>query len=90
MIVRMDKAVLQRTQEVAPVFRHLLTPLAVAAYTLAGWRLAADLNVAGEFFVSTGLFSHWQVWLALAIGTQLMASYLDRISRSGGRGMLAQ
>jgi hypothetical protein len=89
MTVPLDKAV-QQTQQVAPVFRHLLMPVAVAAYTLAGWRVAADLDLAGEFFVSGGLFSHWQVWLGLAVGTHFTASYLDRINGSGSRKIVVQ
>ena len=44
----------------------LLTPLAVAAFTVAFWGFAAEFGWAGKFFVTVGLFSHWQVWLALA------------------------
>jgi len=67
-------------QEVAPLFRYLLTPVALVAYVLAGWRLGADLNWTGEFFISRGLLSHWQVWLALAIATQFSGAYLGRHS----------
>ena len=89
MMVPVEKAV-QQTQQVAPVFRHLLMPVAVAGYALAGWRLAADLDLAGEFFVAGGLFSHWQVWLALAAGTHFSASYLDKVNNSRDQGMMAQ
>jgi acyl-coenzyme A synthetase/AMP-(fatty) acid ligase len=62
----------------APLVSSLLTPVALVAYMLACWRLGADLNVTGEFFISQGVFSRWQVWLALAIITQLGAKELNR------------
>ena len=82
MIVRLvpvvDPAVVRafrtNTHVMAPLFHYLLTPVALVAYVLAGWRLGADLNWTGAFFISKGLFSHWQVWLAIAIATQLTAS----------------
>jgi hypothetical protein len=64
------------TNAMAPLFRYLLKPVALLAYVLAGWRLGADMNWTGEFFISKGLLSHWQVWLALAIGTQITAAHL--------------
>jgi hypothetical protein len=55
-----------------------MTPVALVGYVLAFWRLGADLNWLGEFFISQGLFSRWQVWLAIAIVTQLVANQLNR------------
>lgn len=71
-------------QEVAPVMAYLTTPVAVVAYVLALWRLGADLNWAREFFVSEGLLSRWQVWLAIAIATQLLGNQFTRMSRPKG------
>ncbi len=65
----------------APVVSYLMTPVALVAYLLAVWRLGADLNWVGEFFISEGLLSRWQVWLALAIATQLVAKELNRLSQ---------
>jgi hypothetical protein len=62
----------------APVVSYLLTPVALVAYMLAFWRIGADLNWMGEFFVSQGLLSRWQVWLALAIFMQLASKELNR------------
>lgn len=64
------------THEMAPLFHYLLKPVALLAYVLSAWRLGADLNWTGEFFISRGLLSHWQVWLALAIATQATAAHL--------------
>lgn len=62
----------------APVVGFLMTPVALTSYVLAFWRLGADLNWLGEFFIAKGLFSRWQVWLAIAIATQLLANQLNR------------
>lgn len=67
------------TKEVTPIFRYLLTPVALAGYVLAAWRLSSDVGWTEEFFIQRGLLSHWQVWLALALGVQLSAGYLDRL-----------
>lgn len=65
----------------ALVVSSLLTPVAVMAWALAFWRLAADLRWTGEFAIATGLFSHWQVWIALAIALQFAAFLLHRYAR---------
>ncbi|MBI1897805.1 MAG: hypothetical protein HYZ57_09145 [Acidobacteria bacterium] len=70
------KRVAETSQEHAPVIGYLLTPVALGAYALALWRLGADLKWVGAFFLSTGLFSHWQVWLAIGIATHIIAAYL--------------
>ena len=45
---------------------YLMTPIALVGYVLALWRLGADMNWLDEFFIRQGLFSRWQVWLAIA------------------------
>jgi hypothetical protein len=62
----------------------LLTPVSLVAWALGGWRLLADLNMAGEFAIPDGLFSHWQVWIALGIFLQFGALLLHRVSRRTG------
>jgi len=61
-----------------PVLRFLLTPLAVTAGAVSIWRLGADPGWTNGFFIAQGFLSHWQVWLAAAIGTQLLAFGLNR------------
>jgi hypothetical protein len=58
-----------------------MTPLALMAWALAGWRLAADLKWTGDFAISSGVFSHWQVWVALGIVVQFAAFLLHRLAR---------
>lgn len=66
----------------AAVMASLLTPVALMAWVLGGWRLLADIGITGTFAISTGLFSHWQVWIALGIGVQFAGFLLQRFSRS--------
>ena len=86
MVIRFESEVqaafhkaVKSNQELGRLLRFLVNPVALAAYVLAGWRLGADMNWTGEFFISSGLLSHWQVWLALGIGIQVGGSYLNRI-----------
>jgi hypothetical protein len=37
----------------------------------------------GQFAIDDGLFSHWQVWVAMAAILQLGATLLIRYGRSG-------
>src|SRR5260370_41836539 len=55
------------------VLPALLTPAAVVALVLGLWRVSADLGWTEEFLISNGFFSHWQVWIALAITLQVAA-----------------
>ena len=55
-----------------------LTPFAILAAALAVWQLAADSGWTNQFFVASGLLSHWQAWFALAIGVHTSARGLDR------------
>lgn len=72
----------RKNQHVALALAALLTPAAVMACVLAFWRLAADLNITGLFPISSGLFSHWQVWLALAASLQFSATLLNRYGKA--------
>lgn len=71
-------------RQAALVVSALMTPLAVMAWALACWRLAADMQWTGEFAISKGIFSHWQVWVAVGVAIQFAAFVLHRVlSRSG-------
>jgi hypothetical protein len=72
----------RKNRHVALATAALLIPAAVMAYVLVLWRLAADLTIAGQFPISSGLFSHWQVWLTLAASLQLCATGLNRYGKS--------
>jgi hypothetical protein len=57
-------------------------PAVLMAYVLGIWRLASDLGMAGEFTI-TGLFSHWQVWIAVAALLHIGSASLNRYGRGG-------
>jgi len=70
-------------KQLANVLVALLTPASVLALAFGLWRLGADLEWTGEFPISNGLFSHWQVWIALALSLKLTAPALRRNARAG-------
>jgi len=49
----------------------------VAAFTVSFWGFAAEFGWASGFFVTAGVFSHWQVWLVLAAMCLLLARLLS-------------
>ncbi len=59
----------------------LLAPAAVSAMALSCWRLSADLRWTRAFFVSDGLWSHWQVWFGLAVLLETVVILLNRFGR---------
>lgn len=65
----------------ALVVSSLMTPVALMAGALGFWRIAADLKWTGEFAIVDGIFSRWQVWIALAVGIQFAAFLLHRYGR---------
>jgi hypothetical protein len=56
----------------------LMTPLSLMAWVLGLWRFAAGREWTGAFAISEGVFSRWQVWIAVAIGVQLASFLLHR------------
>ena len=68
----------RKNRRLAAGLGALLTPVAVMAAVLGIWRLASDLRFTGEFGISTGLFSHWQVWMTAAGCLQWAAFTLTR------------
>jgi hypothetical protein len=71
-----------KNRRLAAAVGALLIPIALMAWVLSLWRIGSDLGVAGEFAI-TGLFSHWQVWIAVALGLSFAASMLNRYGRGG-------
>lgn len=56
----------------------LMTPVALMAWALGAWRLAADMGWASGFAIGEGPFSRWQVWMALAVAIQFASFALHR------------
>ena len=71
-----------KNRQVASAIGTLLMPAVLMAYVLGIWRLASDLGMAGEFAIS-GIFSHWQVWIALAALLHIGSASLNRYGRGG-------
>jgi hypothetical protein len=69
-------------QEASGLAAFLLQPLSVLAMTLGLWRLTSDLDWTSSFPIASGLFSHWIVWIALAIGLHVSASLIEPGVRS--------
>ena len=72
----------RKNRRVALALAALLTPASVMAAVLGIWRLTSDLNWTGSFAIPNGPFSHWQVWMALAVVLQLCAHALNRYGRA--------
>jgi len=71
----------QTSKRVAQLAAALLSPAALVALVLAWWRIAADLNWTNSFAITTGLFSHWHVWMGAAVLLQLCSRVLNRYGR---------
>ncbi len=75
----------RRNKRLALAVAALLPALALTAGMLAAWRIAADMNLAGGFAITNGLFSHWQVWIGAAALLELCAYALNRYGKSEDR-----
>lgn len=71
------KQVVAASETAADLFLALVTPASVIALVLGLWRITADLGWTEAFPISAGFFSHWQVWIALAIGLRMGAASLS-------------
>jgi hypothetical protein len=67
--------------------RNWLASASAFALLLVIWCLATDLKWAGRFAIPPGPFSHWQLWLALAVLFQVFRSRLGRYDRGGDEAM---
>jgi len=70
------KRTVATSSQAADVLVALVTPIAVVVLVFGLWRLSADMGWTETFPISAGFFSHWQVWIALAIGLKLGGSAL--------------
>lgn len=68
-------------RQIALTLAALLTPCALIAFTMAFWIFAAQMQWMGEFFITSGLLSRWEIWLALAAVLLLVAKVIDRLSQ---------
>ena len=78
---KVEKGV-RKNRRLASVAAALLNPAALIAAALALWRVTADMNLTRTFAITSGFFSHWQVWLGLAALLQLASRLLNRYARA--------
>jgi hypothetical protein len=69
-------------QQLSNILVALLTPSSLIALVFALWRFSADLGWTESFLITTGFFSHWQVWMVLAIGLKYAASSIQTKERA--------
>jgi hypothetical protein len=60
----------------------VFAPASLAAFTAGCWQIAAELRWIPALF-TTGISSHWQVWLAASALLLLAVTVLDRFAQSG-------
>lgn len=70
------------SHEAAKLIGAFLTPAAGLALVFGLWRLGLDLGWTENFPIATGLFSHWLVWIAAAVGLRMTGSLLNRPASS--------
>lgn len=74
-----------RFDDLARGLAALLVPASLIAFTIACWGIAVNFHWATNFFVPSGLFSHWQVWMIVAavliLSARLLNRYVDRRER---------
>jgi|SRR5579863_664427 hypothetical protein len=73
---------LGKNRHLALACAALLIPASLMAYVLGFWRLASDMGFAAEPGI-TGVFGHWQVWIATAVSLHGASSMLNRYGRRG-------
>ena len=71
----------RRNKRIALAVSALLTPGAFLASALALWRIAADIGWSGKFAIASGVFSHWQVWMVVAVLLQVCSRMLARYGK---------
>jgi len=76
-----------KNRHVALAMGALLTPVTLMMFVMAIWRIAADINVATEFPIIDGLWSHWQVWVAATGLSHFITVLLNRYGRTGALGL---
>ena len=79
-----------RIQQLSSAVALLLAPTALVAFLMAAWILAAQLQWMGDFFLTSGVFSHWQVWLSVAAVLLFLSRLLDRYGRMLGEYSLSK
>ncbi len=75
-----------KNRHIAFAMASLMWPAVLGAYALGVWALSSQLRITAGFAISSGLFSHWQVWLFFGLLLHLGAVSLNRYGRTGELG----
>ncbi len=59
-----------KNSRIAMLGGSMLTLVSICLCSLGMWRLSEDVGLAGDFIVTDGFLSHWQVWIGSAVITQ--------------------
>jgi hypothetical protein len=78
-----------KNSRIATLSASLLTLVSISCASLGMWRVATDLDWAGDFVFRDGFLSHWQVWVGAATGVQYAAWRLTRYAAAGNAEALA-
>jgi hypothetical protein len=71
----------EQTLRFASLTASLLNLIAIVCISMGLWRFGADMDLAGNFVIQTGLFSHWQIWIGAAVCVQYASWILKRSAR---------
>ncbi len=76
-----------KNRHVALAVAALMTPATLMMFVMAMWRIASDIQLATEFPINEGVWSHWQVWIASAFLSHLTSVILNRYGKTGETGL---
>jgi len=62
---------------------YILRMTALGCFALAAWRFGYDLKLAQPFFLSEGILSHWQTYLAFSGAGVLVAAQCAKLAPEG-------
>lgn len=70
-----------KNSRIARVTATVLSLVSISLGSFGLWRVGADLGWAGDFVFTTGILSHWQVWIGAAIAVQYLVWQLSQYAR---------
>jgi hypothetical protein len=68
---------------------YVLRISALGCFALAAWRFGYDVKAAQPFFITEGVLSHWQTYVALTGATVMLAAVCGRLAPEGARRRIA-
>lgn len=71
-----------KNSRIAILAATLVTMVAISFASLGLWGVGADLGWAGDFVISKGFLSHWQVWIGAAVVLQYAALLLKKYAEA--------